>query len=64
MKSIILVVVLAVSLLNAEVYRDNDLNIVVDKKNKLMWQDDNLQYKKQRDAKEYCTSLKYAGHDN
>ena len=64
MKSIILVVVLAVSLLNAKVYRNNELNVVIDEENKLMWQDDNIQYENQQDAREYCVLLKYAGHDN
>ena len=59
-------VVLAVSLLNAKIYRDNELNVVIDEENKLMWQDINEvpPYIAQEDAKMYCASLEYAGYSN
>lgn len=60
----ILLFVVVFSFLDAKIYRDSSKNIVIDDKQRLMWQDssDNVNVlKNHSEAHEYCDKLSFAG---
>lgn len=61
----LLILCLSIFILEANIYRKSNINVVIDKARSLMWTDDKnsvlLRYTHQ-DATKYCQNLKHAGY--
>lgn len=63
----LLVILVFISLLEANVYRQTSKEVVIDNKNKLMWVDNPSVYKLQKtheEASDYCQNLVFGGYSN